>query len=111
MKTILVIILVLAVVAGAIYVATKKFGLFADKDKDGIPDEVEEAVEKGKKTARRVKKKVEDKIDDLKKKPARRGRKPKASSGKDYYKKSGTRKAPAKKGGSKAGKGYYKSKR
>ena len=45
MKTILVIILVLAVVAGAIWVATKYFGLFADADKDGIPDEVEEKVE------------------------------------------------------------------
>ena len=45
MKTILVIILVLAVIAGGVWVATKYFGLFSDADKDGIPDEVEDIVE------------------------------------------------------------------
>jgi len=48
MKTILVIILVVAVIAGAIWVATKYFGLFTDADKDGIPDEVEEKVAQAK---------------------------------------------------------------
>ena len=48
MKTILVIILVAAVIAGAIWVATKYFGLFSDADKDGIPDKVEEKVDKAK---------------------------------------------------------------
>jgi F0F1-type ATP synthase membrane subunit b/b' len=72
MKTILVIILVLAVVAGAIWVATKYFGLFADADKDGIPDEVEEKVEDAKqavqKTTKEVKrraKRVKEEIGDI----------------------------------------------
>lgn len=77
MKTILVIILVLAVVAGAIWVATKYFGLFSDADKDGIPDEVEEKVEEAKaavkktttevkKRARRVKQELKDVKDAVK---------------------------------------------
>ena len=41
MNTLLIIILVLAVAAGAVWVGTKYFNLFADTDKDGIPDEVE----------------------------------------------------------------------
>ena len=72
MKTILVIILVLAVVAGAIWVATKYFGLFRDADKDGIPDEVEEKVEDAKqavqKTTKEVKrraKRVKEEIGDI----------------------------------------------
>ena len=48
MKTLLVIILIVAVVAAGIYVATKYLGLFTDNDKDGIPDEVEAKVEKAK---------------------------------------------------------------
>lgn len=54
MKTILVIILILAVIAGGIFVATKYFGLFSDADKDGIPDEVEEKVEDVKKTVKKT---------------------------------------------------------
>ena len=72
MKTILVIILVLAVVAGAIWVATKYFGLFADADKDGIPDEVEEKVEEVttavKNTTKEVKrraKRVKEELGDI----------------------------------------------
>ena len=72
MKTILVIILVLAVVAGAIWVSTKYFGLFRDADKDGIPDEVEEKVEDAKqavqKTTKEVKrraKRVKEEIGDI----------------------------------------------
>lgn len=113
MKTILVIILIGAAVAAAIYIATKKFGLFTDKDKDGIPDKVEDAVVKGKKVARRVKKEVQDKFEDLKpvkKKPVRRSKGKKAAPGKDYYKNSGKRKAPAKKTTPK-GKDYYKKKK
>lgn len=77
MKTILVIILVAAVVAGAIWVATKYFGLFTDADKDGIPDEVEEKVEdvkeavqktttEVKRRARRVKQELKDVKDAVK---------------------------------------------
>lgn len=58
MKTILVIILVLAVIAGSIFVATKYLGLFSDADKDGIPDEVEEKVEDVKKTVKKTTKEV-----------------------------------------------------
>ena len=72
MNTILVIILVLAVVAGAIWVSTKYFGLFADADKDGIPDEVEETVEEVttavKNTTKEVKrraKRVKEEIGDI----------------------------------------------
>lgn len=102
MKTILVIILVLAVVAGAIWVATKYFGLFSDADKDGIPDEVEEKVEdvkqavqkttkEVKRRARRVKEELKDVADaasdvveqagdiaDAVKGKPRKGRKPKS---------------------------------
>jgi hypothetical protein len=60
MKTILVIILVAAVIAGAIWVATKYFGLFSDKDKDGIPDKVEETAAEVKKRAQRVKEELKD---------------------------------------------------
>lgn len=77
MKTILVIILVAAVIAGAIWVATKYFGLFTDADNDGIPDEVEEKVatakEAVKKTtnevkrrAKRVKEEAKDVVDAVK---------------------------------------------
>jgi len=72
MKTILVIILVAAIIAGAIWVATKYFGLFSDADKDGIPDEVEEKVEKAttavKNTAKEVKyraKRVKEELGDI----------------------------------------------
>jgi hypothetical protein len=108
MKTILVLILVGAAVAAAIYLATKKFGLFADKDKDGIPDKVEDAVAKGKRKARKVIKEIED-LKPAKKKPVRRRKKP--ATKKDYYKKSGTRKSPAKKTNKPSGKDYYKTKR
>lgn len=102
MKTILVIILVAAVVAGAIWVATKYFGLFSDADKDGIPDEVEEKVEEAKtavkktttevkRRARRVKEELKDVADaakdvveqagdvvDAAKGGSRKGRKPRS---------------------------------
>ena len=72
MKTILVIILVLAVIAGGIWVATKYFGLFSDADKDGIPDEVEEkvkdakqAVQKTTKEVKRRAKRVKEEIGDI----------------------------------------------
>jgi len=66
MKTILVIILVLAVVAGAIWVATKYFGLFSDADKDGIPDKVEDTAAEVKKRAKRVKQELVDVKDAVK---------------------------------------------
>lgn len=45
MKTLLIVLLVLAVAAGAVYVATKYFKAFKDLDKDGIPDVVEDKYE------------------------------------------------------------------
>jgi len=77
MNTTLVIILGLAVIAGAIWVSTKYFGLFADTDKDGIPDEVEETVEEVttavknttkevKRRAKRVKEEIGDVVDAAK---------------------------------------------
>lgn len=73
MNTILVIILVLAIVAGGIWVSTKYFGLFSDADKDGIPDEVEEtvedvkeAVEKTTKEVKRRAKRVKEELKDVK---------------------------------------------
>jgi hypothetical protein len=66
MKTILVIILVAAVIAGAIWVATKYFGLFSDTDKDGIPDKVEDTVDHVKARAQRVKEEFKDVVDAVK---------------------------------------------
>src|SRR6056300_616931 len=66
MKTILVIILVAAIVVGAIWVATKYFGLFSDADKDGIPDKVEEKVEDAKKVATEVKRRAQRVKEELK---------------------------------------------
>jgi hypothetical protein len=93
MKTILVIILVAAVIAGAIWVATKYFGLFSDKDKDGIPDKVEDAVDEVKTRAKRVKEELKDVVDSAKdvvaqskdvvdaaKGGTRKGRKPRRTS-------------------------------
>ena len=93
MKTILVIILVAAVVAGAIWVATKYFGLFSDSDKDGIPDKVEDTAAEVKKRAQRVKQELKDVADaakdvvdqagdvvDAAKGGPRKGRKPRRKS-------------------------------
>ena len=66
MKTILVIILVAALIAGAIWVATKYFGLFSDADKDGIPDKVEDTVDEIKARAQRVKEEFKDVVDSAK---------------------------------------------
>ena len=66
MKTLFVIILVAAVVAGAIWVATKYFGLFSDSDKDGIPDKVEEKVAEAKKIATEVKERANRVKEELK---------------------------------------------
>lgn len=60
MKTILIILLVAAVIAGAVWVGTKFFGLTSDRDKDGIPDKVEDAVEDAKKVAAEVKKRAKN---------------------------------------------------
>ena len=51
MKTFLIIIAVVAVVGAVIWIGTKYFGLFADADKDGIPDEVEDTVKEVKRRA------------------------------------------------------------
>lgn len=60
MKTILIIILVLAAIAGAVWVGTKFFGLAKDTDKDGIPDEVEDAIDDVKATAKEVKRRAKN---------------------------------------------------
>ena len=72
MKTILIIVLVLAVIAGGVWVGTKFFGLAKDRDKDGIPDEVEdkvedvkEAVEKTTKEVKRRAKRVKEELKDV----------------------------------------------
>ena len=68
MKTILIILIALAVIAGAIYIATKYFGVFNDTDKDGIPDEIEDKVEDVKKTVKVVKaraKRVKQELNDV----------------------------------------------
>ena len=99
MKTIAITLLVLALAAVGIYVATKYFKKFKDVDNDGIPDAIEEKVVKGKAIAKEVKERVSrvqeelkdvsvaakelvkqtgDVVDAAKKKP-RRGRKPQQS--------------------------------
>lgn len=98
MKLFFIILLIVAVAAGVVWVGTKYFGLAPDKDKDGIPDKVEDAADKVKSTAKtvkrrakRVKQEVNDVVEEIKDvidqskdikgavqgKP-RRGRKPKA---------------------------------
>jgi beta-lactam-binding protein with PASTA domain len=72
MKTILIIVLILALVAGAVYVGTKFFGLTKDEDKDGIPDIVEDkvadaksAVKKTTKEVKRRAKRVKEELKDV----------------------------------------------
>ncbi len=96
MKTLLIILLVLAIVAAGIYVATKYFKKFKDLDNDGIPDAIEDKIEQGKAIVKEVKERVErvqEELGDVKaaakelvnqagdvvaaaKKKPRRGRKP-----------------------------------
>ena len=91
MKTILIIVLVLAAVAGAVWVGTKFFGLAKDDDKDGIPDKVEDTAKEVKRRAKRVKEELGDIADAAKdvldqagdlgeavKGKPRKGRKPRA---------------------------------
>jgi len=98
MKTILVIIGILALLAGIYYFAFYKRGKINDRDGDLIPDEVEDAVEdvkevakEVKRRAKRVKEELKDVADAAKevldqagdvasaaKGKTRRGRKPKA---------------------------------
>ena len=91
MKTILIIVLVLAAVAGAVWVGTKFFGLAKDEDKDGIPDKVEDTAKEVKRRAKRVKEELKDVADAAKdvvdqagdvagavKGKPRKGRKPRA---------------------------------
>lgn len=66
MKTLLIIILVLAVVAGAVFVATKYFKTFKDLDNDGIPDAVEDKVEEVKVVAKEVKKRAKRVVEETK---------------------------------------------
>ena len=66
MNTLLLIILVIAGLAGIVWVLTKYFNLFADADKDGIPDEVEEKVETAKKAVKRTTKEVKRRANRVK---------------------------------------------
>ena len=66
MKTILIILLVLAAVAGAVWVGTKFFGLTKDEDKDVIPDAVEDTAKEVKRRAKRVKEELGDIADAAK---------------------------------------------
>jgi len=72
MKVLLITLVVLAVAAGAVYIATKFFKKFKDEDNDGIPDVVEDKVEevkvKAKKTVNTVKtraKRVKEELGDV----------------------------------------------
>jgi Na+-transporting NADH:ubiquinone oxidoreductase subunit NqrC len=56
--TTFLIILVLSLIIG-LFVATKYFGVFTDKDKNGIPDKLEEKVEE-------VKTKITETTNDVK---------------------------------------------
>ena len=102
MNTILIVVLVIAAIAGAVWVGTKFFGLAKDDDKDGIPDVVEDKVadakeavvnttKEVKRRAKRVKEELKDvgeaisdaadqvgDIADAVKGKPRKGRKPKA---------------------------------
>jgi len=60
MNTILVIIGLVVLGGGGVWVGTKYFGLFSDKDKDGIPDKVEDTAAEVKKRAKRVKEELKD---------------------------------------------------
>ena len=62
MNTILIIVLVLALLGGAVYVGTKFFGLTKDEDNDGIPDVVEDKVA----AAKSVKEEAGDVVDAVK---------------------------------------------
>ena len=66
MNTLLLIILVVAGLAEIVWVLTKYFNLFADKDEDGIPDEVEEKVETAKKAVKRTTKEVKRRANRVK---------------------------------------------
>jgi len=72
MKVLLITLVVLAVAAGVVYVATKFFKKFKDEDNDGIPDVIEDKVEevkvKAKKTVNTVKtraKRVKEELGDV----------------------------------------------
>ena len=58
MNTILIIVLVLALLGGAVYVGTKFFGLTEDEDNDGIPDVVEDKVAAAKSAVKKTTKEV-----------------------------------------------------
>jgi ABC-type hemin transport system substrate-binding protein len=66
MKTILIILLLIAVAGAAVWIGTKFFNLAKDEDKDGIPDEVEKAAAEVKRRAKRVAEEAKDVIDEVK---------------------------------------------
>ena len=59
MKTLVVILLIVAAIAGIVYAATKYLKAFKDEDNDGIPGEIEEKFQD-------VKEDVEDFVEDAK---------------------------------------------
>ena len=66
MKTILIILFVVASFSLAVYIATKYFKKFKDVDGDGIPDAVEEKVEEVKVVAKEVKKRAKRVVEESK---------------------------------------------
>lgn len=64
--TVLTIIIIIALVAAGVFVATKYFGLFTDKDNNGIPDKLEEKVEEVKVKATQIKADVEETVVEVK---------------------------------------------
>ena len=66
MKTIAIILLVLAIVAACIFVATKYFKKFKDLDNDGIPDAIEDKVEEVKVIVEEVKKRAKRVVEETK---------------------------------------------
>lgn len=64
MKTILIIVAVLAAIAAAVYFLTKK-GFIADRDGDNIPDAVEDKVEDAKAEAKARAAAVKEELGDV----------------------------------------------
>jgi hypothetical protein len=66
METSLIILIVIAVGAIGVFVATKYLNLFKDEDKNGIPDKVEEKIEEAKEVIVEVKKRAKNVAKEVK---------------------------------------------
>jgi regulator of replication initiation timing len=63
---VLTILLIIALIAVGVFVATKYFGAFTDKDKNGIPDHLEEKVAEVKVKVSEVKQDVQEVVAETK---------------------------------------------